>query len=186
MQNGYVTEVIHTLGVVGPQFWHSGWGHLLTKAFTPRIRIQVNRDGYEQVATHSWLAEREAGNGYTDQGNGVVCQIESIGNEWFHLIGVIDKESEMKVADLFEWTAPCSAPMADSSYVSDQEGMLVFGREDPYINLPSGPQYLLASWMIWAFGIALSSEEIQGLFDGIPPTVGVRMRMLATSILCFA
>ena len=152
-----------------------GWGHLLTKAIHT-ANPYSGKSRWLRTGGDSFLAlaEGEAGNGYTDQGNGVVCQIESIGNEWFHLIGVIDKESEMKVASIYlNGQLLCSAEIADSSYVSDQEGMLVFGCEDPYINLPSGPQYFvgkLDDLGIW--NRALSSEEIQGLFDGIPPTVG--------------
>ena len=87
-------------------------------------------------------------------------------------IGVIDKESEMKVASIYLiGQLLCSA--ATDSIVKPGGNVSLWLRGSLSI-FPPGHSILLEIWMIRIWNRALSSEEIQGLFDGIPPVLAAQ------------
>ena len=151
----------------------SGWGHLMTKGvFTsaPYSAKAMWLRIYNSI--HVALGDGQAGSGFEADGNGLECDVDNQMNQWFHLVGVKNKNLGL-ISIYLNGSLVCSAELDSPDYNVNQSGGLFIGCEHPYVNLPSGPQYFvgkLDDLGIW--DRALTLEEILGLYNAPAPSEG--------------
>jgi uncharacterized protein (TIGR02145 family) len=159
-----------------------GWGqktggndhaHLLTKGVFTSAPYSA-KGTYLRIAPDNFVefGGGQGGAGYESIGYGAGCQTDEALEDWFHLVGIINKEEGFSSVYVNGELA-CIGPINYPEYNTDQDGLLLIGCEHPYVSLPSGPQYFIGrldDLGIW--NRALSEEEILSLYNAPPPNPG--------------
>ena len=150
-----------------------GWGHLLTKGLFTSSPYSGKGTALRIYNTiHVAHYAGEDGSGYESDGNGITCDVENPSNNWFHVVGVTDKELGL-ISIYLNGDLICSEELDNSSYDGDHNGGLFIGCEHPYVPLPSGPQYFvgkLDDLGIW--NRALTAPEVAALYNAPGPSQG--------------
>ena len=150
-----------------------GWGHLLTKGLFTSAPYSGKGTALRIYNTiHVAHYAGEDGSGYESDGNGITCDVENPSNNWFHVVGVTDKELGL-ISIYLNGDLVCSEELDNSSYDGDHNGGLFIGCEHPYVPLPSGPQYFvgkLDDLGIW--NRALTAPEVAALYNAPGPSQG--------------
>ena len=150
-----------------------GWGHLLTKGLFTSAPYSGKGTAlriYNTIYVAHYAGED--GSGYESDGNGITCDVENPSNNWFHVVGVTDKELGL-ISIYLNGDLVCSEELDNSSYDGDHNGGLFIGCEHPYVPLPSGPQYFvgkLDDLGIW--NRALTAPEVAALYNAPGPSQG--------------